>query len=93
MERTKSNLLSKIKPIPPIKGNKEEAARIERDLKKFQKYLITLNRSSATVNSYCATAAAYFSEYRTVTKENLLKWRERLVDSHVPSTVNQRING
>ena len=58
----------------------------------FKKYLRENGCSENTIRSYSSTASNFLSKYDTVTSDNLINYRNYLLNSGKSSTVNQRIN-
>ena len=59
----------------------------------FEKELRKENYADNTIIAYTYAVKVYFSMYKTIEKENLLKFRARLIDDRMPKTVNLRIRG
>ena len=58
----------------------------------FKKYLQENGCSENTIRSYSSTAYSFLSKYDTVTSENLIDYRNSLLNSRKSSTINQKIN-
>lgn len=58
----------------------------------FKKYLRENGCSENTIRSYSSTAYSFLAKYDTVTSDNLINYRNYLLNSGKSSTVNQRIN-
>ena len=58
----------------------------------FKKYLRENGCSENTIRSYSSTASHFLSKYEAVTSENLIDYRNSLLNSRKSSTINQKIN-
>ena len=64
-----------------------------RDLKAFEKWLQRSNLSDATILSYTTTIKQYYNKYNSLSKSNLLAYKEYLIErEYAPKTINLRIN-
>lgn len=63
------------------------------DFADFEAYLIEEELSRNTINSYLFSANSFFEIYGEVNKTNLVKWKNYLVGSLSPKTVNLRLCG
>lgn len=57
----------------------------------FKEYLISAGYSNNTIKSYIFTITYYDREYGKISNENLIKYRQFLIDNCKPRTVNIRI--
>lgn len=62
-------------------------------MEEFKLFLIHKNLSKNTIDSYLAAIQLYFSEFKEITKKNLLSFKGILVDKYKGKTVNLRIQG
>lgn len=62
-------------------------------MEKFKLFLIHKNLSKNTIDSYLAAVQLYFSEFKEISKKNLLSFKGILVDKYKGKTVNLRIQG
>lgn len=61
--------------------------------KKFEDYLRKKNYAGNTIRSYSATVERFHSFYNSVSKTNLLNFKEHCVAHYKPGSVNIQING
>ena len=59
----------------------------------FEAYLIEEELSQNTINSYLFSVNSFFERYDEANKINLVKWKNELVSSLSPKTVNLRLCG
>ncbi len=59
--------------------------------KQFKTYLTNQNLSDNTIRAYMWTLDYYTSNYHSFTKDNLLSYKEFLIQNYKPKTVNSRI--
>ena len=59
----------------------------------FSKWLVDSNLSRNTVLSYEKAVEGYYRRHTRLTKDNLLAYREHLIENCAPKTVNLRIQG
>lgn len=60
-------------------------------LQNYEKYLIKEEMSDNTVKAYLWTVSYFLDTYSSVTRSNLLKYKEYLKHTYKPQTVNTRI--
>lgn len=58
----------------------------------FKKYLRESGCSENTIRSYSSTASHFLSTYNDITPDNLINYRDYLLNSKKSSTTNQKIN-
>ena len=59
--------------------------------KEFEKYLVQLNLSRNTIDSYLITIRMYESLFESINKKDLLAFKGYLIENYKPKTVNLRI--
>ena len=59
----------------------------------FERVLRQENYAENTIATYAYAVREYFSQYHNLNKNNLLEYREFLIGTHRPGTVNLRIQG
>jgi integrase/recombinase XerD len=59
----------------------------------FRSYLVNSNLSKNTIDSYTFAVRHYNSIFKSLTKTNLIKYKNFLIDHYKPKTVNLRIQG
>lgn len=69
----------------------EETKEIEREVRRFKRYLRKEDVSVNTQMSYCWTLNFFLTKYHKITNENLMLYKNYLMEGFTPSTVNQRI--
>lgn len=69
----------------------ENNADIEKEVKRFKRFLKKEDVSENTILSYTWTLNYFLSAYKKVSNNNLLLYKGYLMDNFSPSTVNQRI--
>lgn len=60
-------------------------------LQNYEKYLIKEEMSDNTIKSYLWTASYFLDTYSSITRSNLIKYKEYLKNTYKPQTVNSRI--
>lgn len=60
---------------------------------KFKQKLIRDNLSENTIKNYIYSCNAYINKYKTISKQNLLCYKNYLLENNKPKTVNSRILG
>lgn len=69
----------------------EETKEIEREVRRFKRHLRKEDVSVNTQISYCWTLNFFLTKYHKITNENLMLYKNYLMEGFTPSTVNQRI--
>ena len=69
----------------------EETKEIEREVRRFKRHLRKEDVSVNTQMSYCWTLNFFLTKYHKITNENLMLYKNYLMEGFTPSTVNQRI--
>lgn len=69
----------------------EETKEIEREVRRFKRHLRKEDVSVNTQISYCWTLNFFLTKYHKITNENLMLYKNYLMEEFTPSTVNQRI--
>ena len=69
----------------------EETKEIEREVRRFKRHLRKEDVSVNTQMSYCWTLNFFLTRYHKITNENLMLYKNYLMEGFTPSTVNQRI--
>ena len=64
---------------------------MEKYLEKFRCYLIDLERSENTIQSYTKSVELFFRYFDELSKENLILFKKMLMESYKPKTVALRI--
>ena len=65
----------------------------KREQSSFERYLRKQNLSENTLTSYLWTIKYYSEHYEDFSKENLLAYKEYLIEFFKPKTVNLRLQG
>lgn len=60
------------------------------NLNEFKNYLISCSKSENTISSYISDLEQYFSQYSTLSRENILKYKNSLSNSSA-STINRKL--
>lgn len=60
-------------------------------LNDFKKYLKKKNLSNNSITAYAGSVRLFFSMFGEITPENLQRYKNHLISSYRPATVNQRI--
>ena len=60
------------------------------NLNEFKNYLISCSKSENTISSYISDLEQYFSQYSTLSRENILKYKNYLSSSSA-STINRKL--
>jgi len=60
------------------------------NLNEFKNYLISCSKSKNTISSYISDLEQYFSQYSTLSRENILKYKNSLSGSSA-STINRKL--
>lgn len=63
------------------------------ELEDFEAWLIEEELSENTRKSYLYSIKTFFEFADEVTKTNLIKWKNKLMQTHSPKTVNLRLAG
>lgn len=64
---------------------------VNREVKRFRRYLKKEDMSDNTLNSYCWTLAYFLNNYKQLTSDSILSYKSYLMENFAPSTVNLRI--
>ncbi len=70
-------------------ANREKTA-LEKSLVEFRQYLIYLERSQNTIDSYLAAVRVFYKRYDEITKENMIKFKQWLIEEYKPRTAALR---
>ena len=62
-------------------------------MKEFKNFLLHQNLSKNTIESYATAVGQYFKDFEDISKQNLLAFKDVLVDKYKGKTVNLRIQG
>jgi len=60
------------------------------NLNEFKNYLISCSKSENTISSYISDLEQYFSQYSTLSRENILKYKNSL-SGYSASTINRKL--
>ena len=61
------------------------------DIKGFEKYLREEELADNTIEVYMRGVMQYAELYKDITKENLIEFKQRMIEKYSPKTVNLRI--
>ena len=63
------------------------------DIDGFKAHLVKKERSENTISTYVRSVATFFDMYAELTEENILSYKQFLVKTHKPKTVNVKLCG
>lgn len=67
---------------------------MEKQIQAFREYLIEEERSQNTIDNYMQSVKDYFSKYEELSKQNLIKYKQRLFEEgKKPKTIHNRCVG
>lgn len=68
----------------------EKNITVENRIEEFKKYLMNLERSESTIESYVLAVRLFFGRYDELSKENMIEFKKWLMDSYKPKTAALR---
>ena len=63
----------------------------EKNLTGFKEYLLNLERSNNTIDSYITSVKLFYKDYEEISKENLIDFKKRQLEKWKPKTAHNRI--
>lgn len=63
---------------------------MENKIEEFKKYLMNLERSASTIESYVLAVRFFFERYEELSKENMIDFKQWLMGEYKPKTAALR---